>query len=207
MLATLLLSQGVPMILGGDEIGRTQRGNNNAYAQDNVISWVDWTMDDEREKLLEFTQKLVEIRRAHPNLHRRKFFQDRSISPGKGDRTIRGRRVQDICWVRPDGQEMTEQEWTAGWVRCLGLRLSGRTLDDVNAVGEPIVDDAFLLLLNPHTEPIDFYMPKGMPGESWEVLLDTACPDRSETVSVSAGKPYRLTPRTFALLREVEPEV
>ena len=167
------------MICGGDEIGRTQRGNNNGYAQDNEISWFDWDLDDRRRTLLEFTRRLVDIRRSHPNLHRRKFFQDRSISPGSGDRDLGGgHHVKDIMWVRPDGHEMAEQEWHAGWVRCLGLRLSGKTLDDVNGVGDPIVDDTFLIMLNPHTEPIRFYLPNGGPGDAWEAWLDTACPDR-----------------------------
>lgn len=207
MLATLLLSQGVPMICGGDEIGRTQRGNNNGYAQDNETSWVDWDLDDRRRTLLEFTRRLVDIRRSHPNLHRRKFFQDRSISPGTGDRDLGGGHyVKDIMWVRPDGHEMAEQEWHAGWVRCLGLRLSGKTLDDVNGVGDPIVDDTFLIMLNPHTEPIKFYLPNGGPGDAWEAWLDTACPDRTERLVVKVGDPYELAPRSLALLREVEPE-
>jgi glycogen operon protein len=206
MLATLLFSQGVPMICGGDEISRTQRGNNNAYAQDNPISWHDWELDDERRALLEFTRQVVEIRRAHPNLRRRKFFQDRSISPGTGDRDLGGgHHVMDIEWVRPDGGEMTPQEWDAGWVRCLGLRLSGKTLDDVNHVGERVTDDTFLIMLNPHTEPIRFYVPNGGPTTAWEEVLDTACLNRSPARVVRVGEYYDLAPRTLALLREVEP--
>ena len=126
MLATLLLSQGVPMICGGDEIGRTQNGNNNAYCQDNEISWVDWNLDDRKKALLEFTTSLIALRREHPNLHRRKFFQDRSISPGAVEkRQVDGLEVQDVAWYRPDGEQMTEEEWTAGSIRCLGVRLSG----------------------------------------------------------------------------------
>src|ERR1700685_1918576 len=160
LMATLLLSQGVPMICGGDEIGRTQRGNNNAYAQDNDLSWFDWRLDGRAKSLLEFTTRLVEIRRQHSNLHRRKYFQDRSILPGATpEREVDGRKEQDITWLRPDGGEMTPQEWTAGWVRCIGLQLSGRTLDDVNGVGESIRDETFMVLLNPHTESIQFYMP------------------------------------------------
>ncbi len=148
LMATLLLSQGVPMICGGDEIGRTQKGNNNAYAQDNGVSWFDWRLDDRAKSLLEFTTRLVEIRRQHPNLHRRKFFQDRSISPGSNsERDVDGRSEKDIIWLRPDGGEMTADEWQAGWVRCIGLQLSGRTLDDVNGVGEPIRDETFMILL------------------------------------------------------------
>ena len=207
MLATLLLSQGIPMICGGDEIGRTQGGNNNAYAQDNETSWFDWGLDDQRAALLDFTRRLLEIRRAHPNLHRRKFFQDRSISPGAGGRDLGGgRREKDITWLRPDGQEMTEQEWAAGWVSCLGMRLSGRTLDDVNPVGQPIVDDTFLIVTNPHTEPVKFYMPEGSLGASWEECVETACPGREERRVFRAGEPYELAPRSLALLREREPK-
>ena len=122
-LATLLLSQGVPMILGGDEIGRTQNGNNNAYCQDNETTWVDWSLDERKIALLEFTQKLIQMRRDHPNLHRRKFYQDRAI---------RGTEEKDIVWLRPDGQEMTDEEWGLGWVRCLGVMLNGETMGDVD---------------------------------------------------------------------------
>src|SRR5215469_5883536 len=158
-LLTLLLSQGVPMICGGDEIGRTQKGNNNAYAQDNEISWYDWRITDRSKALLEFTRELVKLRRQHPNLHRRKFFQDRPISPATPRRQVNGKAEKDLTWLRPDGGEMTEEEWNAGWVRCIGFKLSGRTLEDVNGVGEPIRDETFMILFNPHHEPIKFYMP------------------------------------------------
>ncbi len=160
-LATLLLSQGVPMICGGDEIGRGQKGNNNAYAQDNEIAWYDWDLDDRRKNLLDFTRRLIAFRREHPNLHRRKFFQDRKIDPAGAERVeIAGAQVRDITWVRQDGSEMTEDEWNAGWIRALGMRLSGETLDDVNGVGEPIKDDTFLILLNSHHEALQFCLPQ-----------------------------------------------
>jgi glycogen operon protein len=207
-IATLLLSQGVPMICGGDEIGRTQSGNNNAYAQDNEISWFHWDLDARKKQLLEFTSRLVCLRREHPNLHRRKFFQDRSINPGSApEREVDGRREQDITWLRPDGGEMTPEEWNAGWVRCIGLQLSGRTLDDVNGVGEPIRDETFMMLFNPHTEPIKFYMPRRT-GTAWEVLLDSAAPERDGNGNgkrpvVAPGESYELIPRSTALLREL----
>jgi glycogen operon protein len=201
-LLTLLCSQGVPMICGGDEIGRTQRGNNNAYAQDNPISWYDWKPDPAKKSLLEFTRKLVAMRREHPNLHRRKFFQDRRIDPATPQREIRGRSERDITWLRPDGEEMTPEEWDAGWVRCIGLLLNGWTLDDVNAVGEPIEDDSFMILLNPHHESIHFYMPRR--GRAvWEVLLDSANPERSDRPRVRAGQSYELIARSTAVLREM----
>jgi isoamylase len=202
-LATLLFSQGVPMICAGDEIGRTQSGNNNAYAQDNEISWVNWKLDDNARTLLEFTRRLVDLRRQHPNLHRRKFFQDRPIDPASTPKLqVNGHVERDITWLRPDGLEMTPEEWNAGWVRCIGVMLNGRTVDDLNAVGEPIRDETFLLMLNPHHETIQFYMPPTQ-GTAWEVLLDSRCPAREETPIINAGEPYELTSRSTAILREM----
>jgi len=166
-LATLLLSQGVPMILGGDEISRTQNGNNNAYCQDNETTWVDWSLDDRKIALVEFTQKLIQMRRDHPSLHRRKFYQDRAI---------RGTEEKDIAWLRPDGQEMSDEEWGLGWVRCLGLMLNGETIGDVDEGGEPIKDDTFLILLNCHHEPIQFFVPKPPRADKWEIIIDTNDP-------------------------------
>jgi len=202
-LLTLLCSQGVPMICGGDEIGRTQGGNNNAYAQDNPTSWYNWEIRDRDKSLLEFTQALVKLRRQHPNLHRRKFFQDRSIDPGKSEREVEGRRLHDITWLRPDGGEMTPEEWNAGWVRCIGVRLNGRTLDDVNGVGEPIRDESYMILLNPHHELIKFYMPRHN-GAAWQLLVDTADLDHNKEKPVIAGGDfYELTAHSSALLQEL----
>jgi glycogen operon protein len=202
LMLTLLASQGVPMICGGDEIGRTQNGNNNAYAQDTEISWFDWNLDEARHTLLDFTRRLVELRREHPNLHRRKFFQDRPIDPGTEERPVNGHTEKDITWLRPDGAEMTPEEWNQGWVRCIGLQLNGRTLDDVNGIGEAIRDDTFMILLNPHHEPINFYMPKKT-GSAWEVVIDSAHPKREEKPVVAAGAFHELIPRSTALLREL----
>jgi isoamylase len=204
LLLTLLFSQGVPMICAGDEIGRSQDGNNNAYAQDNRTSWFDWNLDPRRQALLEFTRDVVRLRREHPNFHRRKFFQDRGIDPDTPQRHVAGRCEQDIVWVRPDGRRMTPDEWRAGWVRCIGLVLNGKTLDDVNAVGEPIQDDTFLLLLNPHEGPIDFYMPKLHDGAAWEICLDTSKPELPKRRLIGVAQPYELPPRSAALLRERE---
>jgi glycogen operon protein len=199
---TLLCSQGVPMICGGDEIGRTQEGNNNAYAQDNEISWFDWDLDENKRRLLAFTRRLIELRRAHPNLHRRKFFQDRGIEPTTPQRQVDGHEEKDITWLRPDGGEMTPEEWNAGWVRCIGFLLNGRTLDDVNGVGEPIRDESFLILFNPHHEPIRFFMPR-REGTAWELLLDSAAPGAIDHTVVAAGESYELIARSTALLREL----
>jgi len=202
LMLTMLISQGVPMICGGDEIARTQDGNNNAYAQDNEISWFDWKLDESKSTLLEFTRRLVALRRAHPNLHRRKFFQDRGIDPTTPSRQVDGRGEKDIMWLRPDGGEMTPEEWNAGWVRCIGMRLNGRTLEDVNGVGEPIRDDSFLMLFNPHHEPIQFYMPK-FEGIAWQVLLDSNAADCKDRPPIGAGEPYELIARSSAVLREL----
>jgi glycogen operon protein len=201
-LTTLLVSQGVPMICGGDELGRTQKGNNNGYAQDNETSWFDWTLDEREKQLVEFTRKLVELRRQHPNLHRRKFFQDRPINPGTGQRQVDGREERDIIWLRPDGGEMTTEEWNAGWVRCIGVRLNGRTLDDVNGVGESIQDETYMILFNPHTEPIRFFMPP-RPGTAWELEVDTAFPGKEDKPVIPSGEYYEMTPRSSAVLREL----
>jgi isoamylase len=205
MLTTLFLSQGVPMVCGGDELGRTQKGNNNAYPQDNEISWVDWNLDDQRKALEEFTISLIKLRKAHPNFRRRKFFQDRKISPATvGMRQLDGVEIQDIAWYRPDGERMTEEEWTAGWVRCLGMRLSGRTLDDVDRYGEPILDDSFLLCLNPHHEHIKFYLPPCTVSSNWEVILDTRYPAHTERRSIKSGEPYDIMEHSAVLFCEEE---
>jgi glycogen operon protein len=195
-LATLLLSQGVPMICGGDEISRTQNGNNNAYCQDNEISWNEWSLDDARLSLLEFARKLISLRLKHPNLHRRKFFQDR---------VIRGSAVKDIVWLRPDGQEMTDDEWTAGWVRCIGFLLNGETIDHVNDKGEQAKDDTFLILLNPHHEPIQFFPPTPELGKRWSVVIDTMTPELQEGESLlAAGQTYELQRQSLAVLRQIQ---
>lgn len=196
-LATLLLSQGVPMICGGDEIDRDQKGNNNAYCQDNELTWFDWNLDARRRSLLEFTRMLIDLRRNHPNLHRRKFFQDRSI---------RRSEQKDIMWVRPDGEEMTDEEWNAGWVRCLGVILNGETLDHVDEKGDKIIDDTFLIMLNCHHEPIKFYVPRGPQGTCWEVVLDTNRPDLTPcSEKAQCGQPYELVRQSLAVMREERP--
>jgi glycogen operon protein len=204
LLGTLLLSQGVPMICGGDEIGRTQQGNNNAYAQDNEITWVDWNLSDRDKQLLEFTRKVIQIRLAHPNLHRRKFFQDRLIEPAAvGPEKVDGESVQDITWFRPDGQVMTSEEWGAEWARCLGLQLSGKTLRDVDRNGEPITDDTFLLCINSHTESVAFQLPDCVPEKRWELTIDTRSND-TELEYFDCGTVFEMMARSLALFRQVD---
>jgi glycogen operon protein len=205
-MATLLLSHGVPMICGGDEIGRTQRGNNNAYCQDNEISWYEWNLDAAALDMLDFTRRLINLRKEHPNLRRQKFFQGRRIEPHLSMASeVDGRHVQDLTWVRPDGEEMTEEEWGLGWVRCLGLKLSGRTLDHVDTLGQPVIDKTFLILLNPHWEPIDFYMPKMHGEKAWRLCLDTRVARKvDDDFLIEAGQPFTLIPRSLAVFTEVE---
>ena len=205
LLTTLLLSQGVPMLSGGDEIGRTQQGNNNAYAQDNEITWFDWNLDDSKRSLLDFTCRLIQLRKSHPNLHRRKFFQDREISPAEvGIQKVDGLEIRDISWYRPDGQEMTDAEWDADWVRCLGVRLSGRTLDDVDRSGNPIQDDCFLLCFNPQNAPTSFVLPPCSSKCTWQVALDTRESSPSETPVLNAGESYELVSFSSVLFFEAE---
>ena len=164
-IATLLLSQGVPMLLAGDEIGRTQRGNNNAYCQDNEIGWVDWSLDDDKRALLAFTRRLVALRAAHPVFRRRDFFQGRPLY---------GSNVRDIVWLRPDGTEMAEQEWQQDHARALGVFLSGDGLNDVDARGQPVTDDSFVLLFNADPEPVTFTLPAQVALGHGQLLVDTS---------------------------------
>ncbi len=164
LLATLFLSQGVPMLCGGDEIGRTQQGNNNAYCQDNEISWYDWNLDERRRRLLEFTRELIALRRAHPNLRRRKFFQDREV---------RHSSLKDIAWYGNDGEEMTQEQWNAGWMRSIALMYNGNTLDQVDDMGQPICDDSFLILLNSYHDCVTYTLPDSPQGHGWTLIMDT----------------------------------
>jgi glycogen operon protein len=204
-LVTLLFSQGVPMLCGGDEIGRTQNGNNNAYSQDNETSWINWELDDQRKSLLQLIQRLIAFRKEHPNLHRRKFFQDRPIDPANVPGIeIAGGRVQDISWLRPDGEEMTEDEWNAGWIRALGMRLSGEFLDDVNGAGEPIKDDTFLLLINSHHEDLAFRLPRVSHREiEWELCFDTRDSGPSENIRCQPGFDFALMARSVSVWKQV----
>ncbi len=195
-LATLFFSQGVPMLCGGDEISRTQRGNNNAYCQDDEISWYDWNLDDRKRSLMDFTARLIAFRRAHPNLHRRKFFQDRSIQHGE---------AQDVVWFRADGEEMTQVEWTQPWVRSLGLFLNGDTIADVNETGSAVSDDSFLMLLNCHVEGVDFTLPDLHDVARWEVVVDTRSAEFETGEFFDRSTITRLDRQTLVLLRAAQP--
>jgi glycogen operon protein len=184
-LATLLLSQGVPMILAGDERGRTQRGNNNAYCQDNDISWLDWSLDERGERLLAFTRRLVALRRGHPVFRRRHFFEGRETL---------GSGLPDIWWFRPDGRQMSRRDWTRHDLRALGAFLNGEEIPDLSPQGERQIDDSFILLLNAGDEETTFRLPSRRFGNRWLLWLSTAEPDAGE-----GSRAY--SPRGAAVLR------
>jgi glycogen operon protein len=163
-LATLMLSQGVPMLCGGDEVARSQRGNNNAFCQDNELTWYDWNLDPPRKRLMEFTGKLIQLRLKHPNLHRRKFFQDRQI---------RGSVVRDIAWYNTNGEEFSEDNWTTTWNRSLSVMLNGKTLGYADEEGKPLEDDSFLILINAYHEGVEFTLPKPPNGTPWRFSMRT----------------------------------
>jgi isoamylase len=193
-MATLLLSQGVPMICGGDEMGRTQHGNNNAYAQDNEISWIDWDLSEPDRDLLAFTRRVARLRREHPTFRRRRFFRGRPI---------RGSDVNDISWFRPDGHEMADEEWNSGYVRCFGMALGGRAMEEWDEQGKQVIDDNFLLLFNADGASIDFTLPDHGPARGWELVLDTARPELPEGAeNYGDGDTYTLEGRSLVVLVE-----
>ena len=188
LLMTLLLSQGVPMMLGGDEMGRTQGGNNNGYCQDSEISWFDWDIDDDGRALLEFTRSLIALRRDHPVFRRRLYLTGRPN--GRGDDT------PDSVWLRADGERMSHDDWDAGH-RALGLFLNGEAIGERDRAGKPITDDSFALLINGHFEPVGFRIPEWL-GEGWETVL-TSATDLPETLAADAQ--ITMPDRSMAVLR------
>jgi len=191
-LATLLLSQGTPMILGGDERRRTQQGNNNAYCQDNEISWVDWSPDPEVEQLRCFTERLIQVRKNHPILRRRSFFQG-AVAPGSAE--------YDVEWLSPDGQEIGPALWNNPELRCFGLLLNGKTMREVDDQGQPVRDDVLLVLFNAGPEAVPFILPDWPDDPLWEVLIDTADPEGNGPRAPSS-EVYELKDRSLVILRE-----
>ncbi len=165
-LVTLFLSQGVPMLLAGDEMGRTQAGNNNAYCQDNELSWVDWSLAVGEQDLLQFTETLASLRRDHPVFRRRRFFRGRRDQPGG--------ETSDIIWLTPGGQEMTQADWGASYANSLAVFLNGQAISEPDPRGERIADAKFLLLFNAHSDPLTFTLPEASLAAGWEVVIATA---------------------------------
>ena len=199
MLATLLLSQGVPMLVAGDEIGRTQQGNNNAYCQDSALSWLDWELDPEHLKLRDFVCRMVHLRRTHPVFRRRHFFQGRPLH---------GSEAKDIVWLKPDGSEMTTEEWSQDFARCLGVYLAGSALAEIDARGQRVVDDDFVVLFNAHHDSVPFRLPTktlAPPGDGrWQAIVDTARDDGLAPDGIfDAESTYPLEGRSLVLLMRV----
>jgi isoamylase len=196
LLATLFLSQGVPMLLHGDELGRTQSGNNNVYAQDSEIAWIDWERARDFEILTEFVGKLSRLRREHPVFRRRRFFRGRPV---------RGEALDDISWYTPAGEEMSDEDWDSGFAKSLSVFLNGEAIREPDSRGEPVSDDQFWLLLNASHEPIDFSLPDVGAGERWEVEVDTHAPllDEVSRRSLKNGEPFTLDQMSLVLLRKV----
>ncbi|MDQ3762854.1 MAG: glycogen debranching protein GlgX [Actinomycetota bacterium] len=183
MLATLLLSQGIPMLLHGDELGRTQQGNNNAYCQDNEVSWMDWNSAD--QELIDFTAGLIAMRRRHPVFRRRRFFAGKPIR--------RGDELRDIAWFTPTGEEMTEQDWEVGFCQCVTVFLNGDGIADADPRGQRISDKSFLLCFNSHHEDIDMQLPGNGYGHEWAVVLDTATGEPPGTRGVTTPGDAKIT--------------
>jgi isoamylase len=169
ILATLMLSQGTPMLAHGDELGRTQQGNNNVYCQDSELSWMDWSLIDKNSDLLEFTANVIRLRRKHPVFRRRRFFEGRPIRSRDQQR--------DIAWFTPAGEEMTPEDWDSGFGKSLAVFLNGEGIPEPDQRGERVVDDSFVLCFNAHHEYLDFTLPSADYGTEWTVAIDTAVPD------------------------------
>ena len=191
-LATLLLSQGVPMLAHGDELGRTQGGNNNGYCQDNEITWVDWDLDDDRQSLLEFTRRVIHLRRDHPVFRRRRFFAGAAEHGGESD-------LRDIAWMTPTGGHMSDEAWSSDHAFAVMVFLNGDAIDEPDLRGEEVVDDSFLLLFNSHWEKKQFQLPGAEYGREWTAVLDTDAQVAPGRTIRSRGK-VTLAPRSMVLL-------
>ena len=193
LLATLLLSQGVPMLLAGDEMGHSQQGNNNAYCQDNEVSWLNWALKPEDRELLVFLRRMIYLRRKHPSFRRKNFFYGRPIKGGT---------VGDISWLTPDGREMTDQEWQESSARSLGMFMAGEGMRERNERGELVTDENILLLINANYEAVSFTFPRLATAANWRVVIDTSWTDHNQPSVHEAGAVYPLQARSLALLIE-----
>ncbi|MBM9466053.1 glycogen debranching protein GlgX [Nakamurella leprariae] len=201
-LATLLLSQGVPMIAHGDELGRTQRGNNNVYCQDSELSWVNWQEAD--EPLVEFVAAVNRLRAQHPTFRRRRFFDGRPVTRGEGE------PLPDIVWITPSGEVMTPEDWDSGFGRSVGVFLNGNGIRGMDRRGTRVVDDSFLMLFNAHDEPLDFQLPHEEYGTAWQLVIDTSgVPEHLEHIpaagSVTVADKGLVVLQAVAAVEEAEP--
>jgi glycogen operon protein len=194
MIATLLVSQGTPMIAHGDEIGRTQQGNNNVYCQDSALSWMDWTLADTNADLLAFTRDATKLRRDHPVFRRRRFFDGEPLRSGE--------EVRDIAWLTTAGREMTHEDWGTSFGNCVGVFLNGEAIPEPDARGRRVTDDSFLLCFNAHDDAIDFVTPHDDYAQEWTVELDTAEPATGAGAVVNAGEKVTLPGRSVLVLRK-----
>jgi isoamylase len=195
-LTTLFLSQGVPMLLHGDELGRTQQGNNNVYAQDNELAWVDWERAREFDFLTAFAARLTRLRREHPVFRRRRFFNGRPV---------RGTALEDIGWFVPTGEPMSDEDWESGFAKSVAVFLNGQGIREPGNRGERVTDDSFFLLFNAHHEPIEFCVPDLGVAERWHVVIDTHAPllDDADPRSVKTGEAIGVEPRSILVLQQV----
>jgi glycogen operon protein len=195
----MLLSQGVPMLLHGDEMGRTQQGNNNAYCQDTELSWVDWSLAEEHKGLIEFTAGLTSLRKQHPVFRRRRFFAGKPI--GKGD------ELRDIAWFTPAGEEMTEQNWDDAFGKAVVVFLNGEGIPDLDQRGMPVVDDSFLMAFNAHYEDIEMTLPGEDYGREWTVVVDTStgevAAEPGQQAAVAGGT-LKVVARSLVVLRRAK---
>ncbi len=192
--ATLMVSQGTPMIAHGDELGRTQSGNNNVYCQDSELSWMDWSLADKNSDLLAFVRKVTTLRKNHPVFRRRRFFEGEPIRSGD--------EVRDIAWLTPGGPEMTHEDWGAAFDKCVAVFLNGDAIAAPNERGERVVDDSFLLCFNAHDHDVEFVMPNGEYAEEWTVELDTNHPAGDADQVVNAEEKILLPSRSLLVLRK-----
>ena len=195
-LTTLLLSQGVPMICHGDELGRTQGGNNNGYCQDNEITWIDWGNAD--AELIEFTRTVSALRAAHPVFRRRRFFSGRPVRPRGG-----GDALPDIAWFAPDGSEMSDEDWESGFAKSITVYLNGQGIPDLDVRGQRVTDDSFVMCFNAHHEPIDFTLPAGEFGAAWQPVIDTGADASAdgEPKAIVAGEQVMVDGRSVVVLQ------
>jgi glycogen operon protein len=193
IMVTLMLSQGTPMISHGDEIGRTQQGNNNCYCQDSPLSWMDWTLAESNADILDFARKVTALRTKHPVFRRRRFFEGLPIRSGD--------QIRDIAWLTKDGIEMTPDDWNSG-IKSVAVFLNGQALPEPNTRGERVVDDSFLLCFNAHAYDVEFVTPAGDYAHQWVAVIDTFHPGSAGNQAISAGESLTVRARSIVVLQK-----